>query len=63
MPCSKPPITPFGNTELPGENTIRRAMEQVAPDEVRNILHAVYTAAKRKKNVAGAGGQLATGDI
>lgn len=45
--------TPFWlrwlGAELPGEDTIRSAMKQLAPDEVRDILHAVYTAAKRKK--------------
>ena len=36
-------------TELPGEDTVRRAMQAVAPEQLREIIHTVYAIAKRKK--------------
>ena len=36
-------------SDLPGENTIRRVMAAIAPEQLRQIIHTVYAIAKRKK--------------
>lgn len=42
--------------ELPGEDTVRRTMQTVAPEQLREIIRTVYTIAKRKKMLPPLGG-------